>query len=98
MFTQKSKLTKYQTSKAAWYFLIVNKKNSKILKNPQIKRSGGWGSIKIKVTIGNTSWLTSLFPNKDKEYMLPVKVAVRKKENIDDGDMVEFQFEPVFFN
>lgn len=98
MLKQKSRLTKYQTSKAAWYFLHINKKNSQILKNPQIKRSGGWGSIKVKVTINNITWLTSVFPDKEKCYMLPVKVSVRKKENLHDGDMVEFVFEPVFFS
>ena len=43
--------------------------------------SYGWGMIPVEVTIGNTTWTTSLFP-KDGGYLLPVKDAVRAAEGI----------------
>ena len=48
---------------------------------------GGFGSIKVLVTIGNTTWNTSLFPDsKRKTFILPVKKEVRRAENLAEGD------------
>jgi hypothetical protein len=41
------------------------------------------------VSIGETEWVTSLFPSKELgAYVLPVKRAVRQKEVIDSGETV----------
>ena len=50
--------------------------------------SYGWGMIPVAVTLGGTSWTTSLFP-KDGGYVLPVKDVVRTAEALDVGDGVE---------
>ena len=47
----------------------------------------GWGCIPVVATIGNTEWTTSLFP-KDERYLVPIKVAVRRAESIELGDVV----------
>jgi hypothetical protein len=47
----------------------------------------GWGCIPVSVRIGSTDFTSSLFPHEDC-YMLPVKVAVRRAEEIDVGDEV----------
>lgn len=50
----------------------------------------GWGSVRVTVQIGETVWQTSLFPDsKNKSYVLPIKAAVRKAENIVDGSKVK---------
>lgn len=49
--------------------------------------SYGWGVIPVSARIGGTTWTTSLFP-KDGGYLLPVKDAVRRAEQIDLGDEV----------
>lgn len=49
----------------------------------------GFGSVKVEVTVGDTTWSTSLFPDKGRgAYILPVKKAVRDAEHIDGGDAV----------
>ena len=48
----------------------------------------GWGVIPVTAQIGDTEFTTSLFP-KDGVFLLPVKVAVRRAEGIDVGDVVE---------
>jgi hypothetical protein len=48
----------------------------------------GWGCIPATVTIGGTSFTTSLFP-KAGGYMVPVKVAVQRAEGIGLGDPVD---------
>ena len=47
----------------------------------------GWGVIPAQVRIGDTEVTTSLIP-KDGVYLVPLKVALRRPEGIDDGDQV----------
>jgi hypothetical protein len=48
----------------------------------------GWGVIPVTVRIGRTEFETSLFP-KDGRYLVPIKVAVRRAEQIPDEATVE---------
>ena len=54
--------------------------------------SYGWGMIPVSASIGGTSWTTSLFP-KDGGYVVPLKDAVRRAEQIDVGDTVSVRLE-----
>lgn len=46
----------------------------------------GFGSVRVEVTVGATTWHTSLFPSKDAgTYVLPVKKAVRRAEGLEVG-------------
>ena len=45
----------------------------------------GWGVIPAQVRIGATEVTTSLIP-RDGVYLVPLKVALRRPEGIDDGD------------
>jgi predicted nucleic acid-binding protein len=47
----------------------------------------GWGGIPAQVGVGATEVTTSLMP-KDGAYLVPLKVALRRAEGIDDGDHV----------
>ena len=56
--------------------------------------AGGFGSVKVAVSVGSTTWSTSVFPEKASgSFVLPVKAGVRKAEGIDDGDVVVFRLE-----
>jgi hypothetical protein len=47
----------------------------------------GFGSVRVRVTVGGSTWRTSIFPDKDRgSYVLPIKKAVRKAETLDPGD------------
>lgn len=48
----------------------------------------GWGCIPATVTIGKTTFTTSMIP-RDGGFLVPVKVAVRRAEGIDEGDRIE---------
>jgi Domain of unknown function (DUF1905) len=82
------------SGKGAWYFVTLPEKDaaeisylSKVLNGG--KRTG-WGSVRVTVQVGQTVWQTSLFPDsKNKSYVLPIKAAVRKAENIVDGKAVK---------
>ena len=53
------------------------------------KVSYGWGCIPVVAEIGGESFTTALFP-RDESYLLPLKVAVRKKlPPMEIGDSVD---------
>lgn len=53
----------------------------------------GFGSVKVSVTLGKSRWQTSLFPNKDGSWFLPIKKPVRVAEGIAEGDEVAVDLE-----
>ncbi len=54
----------------------------------------GFGSVRVEVTVGTTTWRTSVFPDGE-TYALPVKKAVREAEDLLDGDTVTVTLRPV---
>lgn len=45
--------------------------------------------MRVKATIGKTTWNTSIFPDSESDsFVLPVKAEVRTKEDIGGGDAV----------
>ena len=59
----------------------------------EIGKRRGFGSVKVTVTLGGSTWQTSLFPNKDGSWFLPIKKPVRVAEDLMDGDEVEVELE-----
>ena len=47
----------------------------------------GWGMVPVRLRIGTTTSTTALWP-RDGGYVVPLKVAVRRAERIDLGDVV----------
>ena len=76
-------------SPVAWFFITVDGAVADAIRAASPGRTAAWGSVYVSVTIGATSWRTSLFPSKDVGgYLLPVKAAVRKAERLTEGHMV----------
>jgi hypothetical protein len=73
---------------APYYYVAVPEDDSADIKADEPILSYGWGCIPVSATIGRTEFTTSLFP-KDGLYLLPLKVAVRRAEGIDDGDHID---------
>ncbi|MEV6711221.1 DUF1905 domain-containing protein [Lentzea sp. NPDC051208] len=56
----------------------------------------GFGAVKVRVGVGASNWSTSVFPDKQSGcYVLPIKAAVRKKNGVEPGDVVEVTVEVV---
>jgi len=54
----------------------------------------GFGSARVTCTIGDSVWQTSVFPEKTSGgWFLPIKVAVRRAEGLDEGDLVRVTLE-----
>jgi hypothetical protein len=74
------------TSKTSWYFLSLPETEADDIEERFGRTAAGFGSVRVEVTIGDTTWRTSLFPSTaEKTYVLPVKKAVRKAEGIEAG-------------
>lgn len=79
----------WRAEKAAWHFVTLPEDQSEEIRffnenNTTKKR--GWGAVKVQVTIGDTTWETSIFPNKElNAYILLIKMSIRQAENIEVG-------------
>jgi hypothetical protein len=71
---------------APWYFITVPEEESAYFEAEANYVTYGWGMIPVQAEIGDSVWDTSMFP-KDGRYVLPVKAAVRRAEDLDDGDV-----------
>lgn len=79
---------------AGWHFVTLPKKQSDEIKRIFGALARGWGSLPVLVTVGKTSWKTSIFPDKKSgAYLLPLKAGVRRKEDIANGDTIAFLVE-----
>jgi hypothetical protein len=70
-----------------FHFVTVPERESAALKATSGRVSYGWGMIPVLARIEDTEWTTSLFP-KDGCYVVPVKDAVRRAEDVEVGDIV----------
>jgi hypothetical protein len=74
---------------AAWYFVTLPHDVTDDIDETARSRPAGFGSRRVEVTIGSTTWSTSVFPDtRAASYLLPVKRAVRVAERLGEGDPV----------
>ena len=71
-----------------WFFLTIDKKTAQGIRFFSEGHTVGLGYVKVTAKIGKTSWDTTLFPTKTKEYLLAIKASVRKNENLSEGDRI----------
>lgn len=79
----------YRHEGGSWWFIELPADLSEQVERFSRGARGGWGSVKVDVTIGATDWSTSLFPSTEQTYLLPVKQAVRAAESLDEDDEVD---------
>ncbi|MFM5931954.1 MAG: DUF1905 domain-containing protein [Novosphingobium sp.] len=82
----------------AWHFISIDGEAGEALSATALMRrleglSRGFGSLKVRATIGDSTFATSVFPSSSEGWMLPVKAAVRKAEGLGEGDAVEVVLE-----
>jgi hypothetical protein len=74
--------------KGAWHFLDLPPAAADEIEHRYGHRAAGFGSLRVEVTIGATTWRTSIFPDTKREtYVLPVKKPVRAAERLQDGSV-----------
>ena len=91
LFTLKGEVWLYPSDVASWHFVTLPKKESETIKSTYGAQSPGWGSLPVSVTLGKSTWKTSIFPDKHSGgYLLPLKATVRAKEHVRQGDIITF--------
>lgn len=86
-YTLSGKIWLYPGESANWHFFTIPKQESRELTEMYAGLTKGWGSLPVEVSIGKTTWKTSIFPeSKSGTFMLPIKALVRKREEVYEGD------------
>lgn len=72
-----------------WHFVSVPPETSADVTDLSAGIRRGFGSVRVRVTVGATTWRTSIFPDRrTATYLLPVKRAVREAEGLTvEGDV-----------
>jgi len=90
-----SELWRWESRRDDWYFVTVPAEFAEPIADMP-RETRGFRSVPVRVTIGGTTWTTSIFPGESGgTYSLPVKRSVRDAEGIAPGDRVEVQVELV---
>jgi hypothetical protein len=78
-------------SGGSWHFVTMPGDLTDDVK-ARVGGTRGFGSVRVRATIGSTTWTTSVFPATD-GYVLPVKRGVRDAEGLDVGDTASVSLE-----
>jgi Domain of unknown function (DUF1905) len=72
----------------SWTFVSLPVEASDEMSALTAGRRRGFGSVRVRATVGGSTWTTSVFPDKARQcFVLPVKSGVRKAEHLDAGDV-----------
>lgn len=78
-----------EESSSSWFFVTLPKEASDEIED-RFGGLRGFGSVRVEVTVGSTTWRTSVFPSTEHEaFVLPVKKAVRTAEGISEDAVVD---------
>ena len=73
-------------SRTSWFFVSLPEEDADDIEERFGSAAGGFGSVRVEVTIGSSTWRTSLFPSTEEEtYVLPLKKPVRVAEGLEPG-------------
>jgi hypothetical protein len=79
---------------AGWHFVTLPGEVADDVRALSEGTRRGFGSVRVRALIGETSWTTSLFPDaRTRSYVLPVKKPVRVAEDLQPGDRVDVVLE-----
>lgn len=90
MITINAKLWLWAGEGGRWHFLTIPPAEAIEIRLESVA-SGirrGFGSVRVEAEINGVRWKTSIFPQKDGGYLLPVKAAVRRDTRIAVDDDV----------
>jgi len=70
----------------SWTFVTLPTDASEEIHDLSAGPRRGFGSLRVRVTLGASTWTTSIFPDSQRGYVLPIKRPIRKAESLDPGD------------
>jgi hypothetical protein len=82
----------------SWTFVSLPTEASEEIRDRAGGLRRGFGSLRVRVTVGGSTWTTSIFPDSARGcFVLPIKRAVRKAEALDAGDIATVTVELIDF-
>lgn len=78
----------WEYDEGGWHFVTVPLDLSEEVRELGAGVARGFGSLRVRATVGGTTWTTSVFPSKDGCYLLPVKRQVRRAEGLEADEPV----------
>jgi hypothetical protein len=81
-----------------WVFVSLPASESEEIRDLAGGLRRGFGSLRVRATIGNSTWSTSIFPSSEAGYVLPVKRPVRSAEDLEVGDKATVTLELIDFS
>ena len=83
-----------RTEPSGWVFVSLPDPVSDLV--DETGRAAGFGSVRVEVVCGASTWRTSVFPDAARGcFVLPLKKAVRVAEGIEVGEPVTLSVEVV---
>jgi hypothetical protein len=80
-------------AEAAWHFVTLP---AELADEVRARTAGRrpFNSVPVRATLGSTAWETSIFADRRSgSYLLPVKAAVRDREDVGAGDCISVTLE-----
>lgn len=72
----------------AWHFVTLPEDVTDDI-DDRLPLRAGFGSVRVEVSVGTSTWQTSIFPSKGLgSFILPVKKAVREAQGCTEGDRI----------
>jgi hypothetical protein len=70
-----------------WTFVSLPADASDLIRDLTAGSRRGFGSVRVRVALGASTWSTSIFPDAARgTYVLPIKRRVRDAETLAEGD------------
>jgi hypothetical protein len=77
---------RWKAQTATWMFVTLPNDISDQIDDAHSGIRAGFGSVKVRVRIGDSDWTTSIFPSREQGgFILPVKKAVRVAQGLSEG-------------
>lgn len=71
----------------SWCLISVPLEVSAAIRDEVVGPPRGFGSVRVEVEAGSSTWTTSVFPDSTSGgFVLPIKKAVQRKERVSEGD------------
>ena len=81
---------------ASWHFVSLPEDVTDDIDDRFGHLAAGFGSIRVEVCVGSSTWRTSVFPDtKRGTLILPMKKEVRRKQHLEVGSVAEVELRVV---
>ena len=64
-----------------------------LMRRLEFGRRRGFGSVRVEARLGESRWSTSVFPTREGGWFLPIRKAVCRAEQLDEGEELDLRLE-----